>query len=444
MALNFNPFEKDKAAPTPKTKTKNKHSHYRVFDDPTEQSASSREKETQPSSDSVPLTLDEKNTSQERDYKEATNGLQTDYKEVTDISYNGLQTDHKQTTGKTKRTTQRTTQRITTRLQTDHKRTTNDDISTLVGHERHLLFFIFNECRVTGELTTVPLTLSRIKEELKTQASSTAKTIIARLIGKRFIARGRAKTGRGGWMTFRLEREIFQRLLLETGYKRATNGSQTDDKEATKRATQRTTEPSSSSSKDLDLNKLTNTRDSEVSSDLPAKWAEIDTDPLNAIRFGRHQLAQLTRVGALTVEQVQESINAFAFDLEVNEKGKEINGHALNYFMGILRKGPYAPPANYEPPEVRQMRIYLEAKERERKTREELESRLEIVEFDEWVTILSAEDRSRFVPPTDFAKPGSQGHNVQLKQYFRENVWPEKRDKVLRTDIKEMREPRSI
>ena len=33
MALNFNPFEKDKAAPTPKTKST--HTHHRVFDDPT-------------------------------------------------------------------------------------------------------------------------------------------------------------------------------------------------------------------------------------------------------------------------------------------------------------------------------------------------------------------------------------------------------------------------
>jgi hypothetical protein len=78
------------------------------------------------------------------------------------------------------------------------------------------------------------------------------------------------------------------------------------------------------------------------------------------------------------------------------------------------------------------MRLYLEAKEREQKARMELESRLETVEFDEWISNLREEDRKRLVPPTDFAKLGSQGHNVQLKEYFRENVWPKHREKVLR------------
>ena len=189
---------------------------------------------------------------------------------------------------------------------------------------------------------------------------------------------------------------------------------------------------SSSSSKDLDLNKLTTTGDTEVFADLPSEWNEIDTSPLTVIHFGRHQLVQLLRLGMLTVEQVQESINGFAFDLEVNGKSKEINGAALNYFMGILRKGPYAPPANYEPPKTRQMRLYLEAKEREQKKREDFEVRLESVEFEEWITGLTAEEKVRLVPETGFAKPGSPGHNVQLKQYFREKIWPERRKNVLR------------
>ena len=40
-------------------------------------------------------------------------------------------------------------------------------------------------------------------------------------------------------------------------------------------------------------------------------------------------------------------------------------------------------PVNYESPELRQRRLYLEAKEREKKAREELELKLETVEFEE-------------------------------------------------------------
>jgi hypothetical protein len=188
---------------------------------------------------------------------------------------------------------------------------------------------------------------------------------------------------------------------------------------------------SSSSSKDLDLN-TTNTGPTEPVTELPGVWASIDLTPLASIRFGQQQLLQLVRVGVLTPSQLQESIYAFAFDLEVNNKGREMNGPALNYFMGILRRGPYTPPANYEPPETRQMRQYLEAKKREQLARTELESQLETIEFDGWVARLSAEEKSRFVPPADFAKVGSPGHNAQLKQYFREQVWPDLRDKFLK------------
>ena len=180
MALNFNPFEKDKAAPTPKTK--NKHSHYRVFDDPTQQSGSSNKKETQSTPlDSLSRVPDEKNTSPETDHKETTNGsqngLQSDYRNRSQrIPITDHKRGYKQATEKTKRVTQQTTEEITTRLQTDHKRATSGDISAFVGHERHLLLFIFDHAGYVRAVTA-SLTLSRIKEELKTRTGSTAKTI---------------------------------------------------------------------------------------------------------------------------------------------------------------------------------------------------------------------------------------------------------------------------
>jgi len=60
----------------------------------------------------------------------------------------------------------------------------------------------------------------------------------------------------------------------------------------------------------------------------------------------------------------------------------------------------------------------------------ELEERVESVEFDGWMASLTHEKRIELVPATDFAKPGSQGHNVQLKEYFREKVWPDRRQKI--------------
>ena len=429
MALNFNPFEKGKGALTPNTKTK--HSHYRVFDDPTKSTETEQQDVAEaallPNAAPLPTIPAEDAITQV-----VVNGLQTDDKEATNGFQNGLQTDHKETTDFLKRTTQRTTKRITTRLQTDYKRTTNSDFSTLVGHERHLLLFIFNECRSTGELITAPLTLSRIKEELHTPTSSTAKTIISRLIAKDFIRRATAKTGRGGWMSFQIEKEMFQRLLLETDYKRTTNRVQTDDKQATKQATQRTTTPSSSSSslRSISIEELLTTeKPSPSETELDASWQAIDSSPLTEFRFGRNQILQIVQSGRVTPEQLQESIHAFAFDLTENQKAKSISGAPLNYFMGILRKGPYAPPANYENPEDRQQRLYLEAKEQQGTRRQEIQKRLETAEFEEWAETLSLEQRAELIPPKEYAKPGSTAHNIQLREYFRENVWPQLREK---------------
>ena len=307
--------------------------------------------------------------------------------------------------------------------------------SSVVGLQKKTLTYLYESCRFSGSKISPPFAIQNIAAACGTSVSATKKAL-QRLEQKHFLRRAEYKDGRSGWTRYQLPDAVYSSLLQEeSGAKLESKWSQTKAKVGTKVEPEPEPTPSSSSSSlDLDLNKLTNTTVSDLSGDLSSDWDEIDSSPLSAIRFGRPQLAQLARVGNLTVEQLQESIYAFAFDLEVNGKGREINGHALNYFMGILRRGPYAPSSNYEAPDVRQLRLYLEAKKREQQTRLELESQLEAVEFDSWMASLSTEERARFVPVTDFAKPGSPGHNVQLKQYFRENVWPELRTQSERTN----------
>lgn len=316
--------------------------------------------------------------------------------------------------------------------QSRKKAGTNHGFLSLVGLQKRIVLFIYDLCRSKGERSTGSVSLEHLADSCRTTPEA-ARVTARRLIEKKLLHRASYKDGRGGWTDYELPEEVYGALFQsESRNKVGTNPEQSGNKPGTQPGTQPGTTSSSSSSKDLDLNKLTNTGDAEVSV-LPPEWSAIDTTPIVAIRFGRSQLVQLHQLGKLTSEQVQESIYAFAFDLEVNAKSREINGAALNYFMGILRKGPYAPPGNYEPPEIRQMRLYMEAKEREQKVRLELENRLEAVEFEEWATDLPSDDKTRFVPPSDFAKPGSPGHNAQLREYFRENVWPERKECVLKT-----------
>jgi len=397
-----------------------------------------------------------KETPEETGHKPDTKWIQTEHKPRTKEDTNRTQTGHNNIQAKKqfsqtghKLDTQPDTDSDTNRTQTEHKPDTKPVLTQLVGLQRKVIIFIYRACQIARGRTTDPLALEHVAKSLNIRTGS-VKTTFRRLEEKGCLRRLEFKNGRGGWSKYELPDYIFAAVLqLETEHKLDTNWLQTGHKVDTQPDTQPDTTPSSSSSSlDLDLNRLTNTETDQTPgitpNRLPPEWESIEYFSLTKIRFGRGHVAQVAKQGLLAPEQLQESINAFAFDLEVNEKGNEINGQALNYFMGILRKGPYAPSGNYESPEVRQLRIYLEAKKREQKARLDLESELEAIEFDSWVEMLSGEERIRFVPPTDFAKPGSQGHNVQLKQYFREKVWPEQREKVLRADIREMREPSSI
>jgi len=255
-----------------------------------------------------------------------------------------------------------------------------------------------------------------------------ARKAIQRLEQKEFLKRAEFKVGRSGWTKYEIPDATYQELLQnETEANSRPIRGQTEAKPGTElRPEPRPSAPSSSSSlRSIDLETTTTGEATSAEPrELDTQWQSIDCSPLTELRFGRGQIAQIAQSDRVTPEELQESIYAFAFDLCENQKAKNISGAPLNYFMGILRKGPYTPPANYEDPESRQKRLYLEAKEQQRKKRLELEERLEAVEFEEWLEKQPLEQRALLVPPKDFAKPGGTAHNYQLREYFRENIWP--------------------
>lgn len=307
--------------------------------------------------------------------------------------------------------------------------------SSIVGLQRKALVFLYDSCRFSGSKISPPFAIQNIADACATSISATKKAL-QRLEQKRFIYRTEYKDGRSGWTRYQLPDGIYNELLqTESGAKVESKWGQTRAKVGTKVEPEPEPSGPSSSSKDLDLI-TTTTGKQDDSSKLAPEWKAIDLTDLMGIRFGQSHVAQVAKQGLLSPEQFQESIYAFALDLEVNGKGREINGAPLNYFMGILRRGPYTPPANYESPQIRQKRLYLEAKEREIKQLADLESRLEAVEFEEWRARLSVEEKARCVPVTDFAKVGSPGHNGQLKQYFYDNVWPERKLLVFQSGAK--------
>ena len=210
---------------------------------------------------------------------------------------------------------------------TDNKRITKSGFESLVGNEKNLLLLIFKECLRVGNLISPEITLSHIHESLKINPG-VAKMVIHRLVKKEFIKREISKTGRGGWIKFSIQKELYQDLRIrESDNKEITNGYQSDNKQVTKRVTEQITSGPYSSSNNLNII-TTNTGESEFSAEI--------TLPINLSRFGisKNNLQKLVDDKLCTLELVQKSIEALSFDVE---NGK--TGNLAAILFGVLRSG---------------------------------------------------------------------------------------------------------
>ncbi|MBS0287996.1 MAG: hypothetical protein JSR17_11905 [Proteobacteria bacterium] len=368
--------------------------------------------------------------------KLATNRQQTDNKLATNrqqsdniIAINKIQ---KKETGN-KVATKPATEVTTNWQQTDNKPTTNTSFSSLIGLQRSIVIFIYQECKTTRSKISDPITLEHISTHLKCSAG-TAKTTLQRLEAKRYIIRKEFKNGRGGWSRYELPEKLFHELLQnETGNKLATNRQQTDNKVATKPATEPTTSVPSSSSV-INNKNTTTSKPSENDSEcfLSEEWQVINIEPLADIGFSKHHLKQIANQNKISTALVQESINAFAFDLKQNGKGKTLKTSPINYLMGILRNGiPYSPPPNYESEESRAMRIYLERKRDIEQKQIELEEELLKAEFNDWQNILTNEQIDKILPEDIKNSNLAPAKTAALRTYFRNEIWPIKRQEII-------------
>ncbi len=219
MALNdkiLNDFFGDK----PKQETKkssgknksNKYSRFRIFDKP----------------DEVEEKLNTNITQTE--HKTDTNWIQTGHK----LDTNWIQIEQRHSNFKPLKTqtehklnTQLNTTFDTNRIQTEHKPHTNCLISTLIGLQRKVLFFIYNSCKKSRSNTSEPLSVEYVSSFINIKEGS-VKTTLSRLIEKKILVRSTFKNGRGGWSSYEIPEAIFKELiLLETEQKLNTNYIQT-------------------------------------------------------------------------------------------------------------------------------------------------------------------------------------------------------------------------
>ena len=423
MALKDDIFKKHLNA----TKKINKiYNNFRPFDDPDHQEKSLNINHTITSKEeNNNLVTSEINTEKNAnliEHKPITNQSQLEHKPNTNQS----QLEHKPNT-------KPNTKSNTNGTQTEHKKT---DLNAIVGAQRKLLFYIYNLCKINGTKITSPLNLEVLYENTFIEKGS-IKTSLNRLVQKGFLIRQEIKSGRSGWVIFRMPDTVYQELFNNDI---SLSLTQTRHKLDTKPNTKpNTTAPIVVSSY------INNTTTS-----FPDEFKQIDFCCLGDFGFDESHLIQIYREYSkkpeisLSAEIIQNSIYALAFDLKHNNVAENFKQSPVVILTALLKKGqPYSSktPDKVLSPREEAMQEYLQAQQKKNLKILEIETQTKDSAQQEWLNSLSEQELSGFnqsnesrpdgMPEKIFEISRRKKALAQAKEYFNTIIWPTRQKEIL-------------
>ena len=307
---------------------------------------------------------------------------------------------------------------------------------SLTGLQKNIVVFIYDLCKFARDKKTDPISISQISDKCR-HTVKTVKNAINRLVKKEILFRNGFKNGRGGWTIYSIPNDVYQEILnLESGGKTISNWEQTGSKLASKLASELIASTSSSSSSNILNTTTTGVNKKPITEILNDGWAKIDIEPLSNIGFTQTHLLQMASQNKLTPQVVQDSIYAFAFDLENSDKAKKINSDPINYFMGIVRNGKvYLPSSNYESPQDKSMRLYKEKMSEIEQRRRVIERDAINLAFNDWFEKLTDEQKREFLPEMFRNTTRLEKNKIlesSARKKFETEIWPIKKAEIMR------------
>jgi len=295
--------------------------------------------------------------------------------------------------------------------QTVLKQYSNLDLSTVTGSQQELLFYIYNLCKTGGSKITPPLSIKNFCENTEVK-KGTIKAALNRLIEKGFLTKEKSRTGRCGWISYKIPDQAYKELLNNGVPSPSTiNGTQT----VLKQYSNGTQIPVSSSS-------IINITTTTNGNGFPEEWKNVNLDLLQYIGFSENHLRQLFNFN--TPELVEESIKHFAFGLLNNPKTKQYP-NPINVLMGVLRKGQAWVENNYKSLQEIAQEELVARKKAEAERLVKLEQEIYNAEFKIWESGLSATELKAIEFGTQYLGP----LKARLKACFDKTIWPTKQNK---------------
>jgi len=211
------------------------------------------------------------------------------------------------------------------------------EISSLVGFQRLAFFELAQQAKElgfsddSGNRITPPINGNIFAQQSLQKPYKQAKDVIYELKVAEFLSVYKVKNGRGGFVQYLIQKVHYQAFLLNGNFAQPTDNGRKTYGKPTDKPTDTPTEATPCSSSDLNISKNTTTTE-------PDFWLSVpnNLDGLVAVK----QLREFVRQGLLSAEDLQTSLDGFAFDLE---KGaiKAKNGNPVSILIGALKGGGY-------------------------------------------------------------------------------------------------------
>lgn len=278
------------------------------------------------------------------------------------------------------------------------KRKDTTTFASLSGLERELVIYLHELCVTNRSNQTTPIS-NAFLSTLFNKPMGTIKTSLRRVEAKTIIKRLEFLSGKGGFTIYELPDRIHQEISAYGKDHVLVTQKQSGNNSVTVREQEQP---------------LLNLKDNE--------WRSLDLSPLSFIRLGMDHIAQLKN-GTLTPEQVQDSINHFAYRLQnPSPKDPKIE-KPLNYFMATLKKGiPFARPDGFLSEEDQEQLRYIESLKKVKQEKEEREKELFDLLFNAWIEKLSTDEKKSMIPAA--MKTSTHASNLFFRDYYKTNIWP--------------------
>ncbi len=344
--------------------------------------------------------------------KAVANYKQSDSKLVAEITKSSSKTNH-YSEDKEKVVAKTSSKVVANCKQTSSKVIAKPDYQQFTGLQKNLVELIYFSCRLNNSKSTKPISVQYIANELQTTIG-TVKNATHRLIDKQIINKESFKNGRGGWTIYGIDHDIFNEIsFLESSSKLVAKWKQTSSEVVAQPVAQPVAAFLSSSS-------LINTTTNYKADALAENKIQL-TDGLIAAGFNQGHIEQLLRDSNLVPEEIQNSLNAFAFDLGFEDVKRKVRS-PIGLIMKLLKNGQaYISEKGYESEEDRLYRELIERAEKKKEEKAKLETKLINIKFEEWLENISdGEKRNLVTPMGEFM---GLIHREELKEYFNKEIY---------------------